>query len=102
MNLHQQALMGKPSVIREFCAICGMPAQSKHHIVPRSQGGADGPVISLCGYGNESGCHGQFHAHKLHLRWNDQVGWWECLYTARPKKYEQALHMDGWKRLRRH
>lgn len=102
MNLYQQELMDKPSLKRPSCVICGNPVGSQHHIVPRSQGGTAGPTISVCGRGNESGCHGEFHNHRLHLRWNEEAQWWECLCTIKPTKYEKALQQDGWRLLRKH
>lgn len=94
VNQYQQEMMGRPSIKRDTCVFCGLPKQSDHHIVPRSQGGTAGPTVSVCGVGNESGCHGMLHMHRLHLRWNDG---WECLYTPEPTKYDKALAMDGWR-----
>lgn len=96
MNAYQAAMMDAPSIISARCAFCGRPETEKHHIVPRSQGGAKGPLVSVCGFGNTSGCHGLLHAHKLHLRYSDG---WEYLYTPEPTKYDAALTMDGWDRL---
>ncbi len=88
--------MGRPSIDGGFCPFCGRPATNRHHIVPRSQGGADGPTVAVCGMGGLSGCHGLLHSHMLHLRWRDG---WEALRTDEPTKYERALAMDGWRRL---
>lgn len=93
MNLYQRALMGKPSLQPGWCVICGDPCVTGHHIVPRSQGGADGPVIHLCGHGT-IGHHGKAEDKQLHFRWRDQ---WEYLETSRPTRYEAALEMDGWR-----
>lgn len=97
MNLLEADMMGRPSIETERCAFCGRRVGSRHHIVPRSHGGSDGPTVTVCGTGNESGCHGLLHSHRLHLRWRDG---WEWLHTAEPVKYQAALAMGGWRRLR--
>lgn len=38
-----------------YCAICGRPHPEGHHVVARSLGGGDGPVIDLCGRGVSAG-----------------------------------------------
>ena len=97
MNAYMERLMGCPDVETEWdgCAVCGRPARERHHIVPRSQGGTDGPTVRLCGWGNTGGCHGDAHAHKLHFRFAD--GRWQYLLTDEPTKYEKALEFGGWK-----
>jgi 5-methylcytosine-specific restriction endonuclease McrA len=47
------------------CVSCGLPAESLHHIVPRSQGGSDivENLAPLCGDGTR-GCHGKLEAHQ--------------------------------------
>lgn len=97
MNLLQEALMQAPSIEAYCCPFCGKPATNRHHIVPRSQGGHDGPTVTVCGMGNASGCHGKLHDHRLHLRW--QGNRWEYLETKEPTKYQNALSMEGWKKL---
>ena len=94
MNLLYEALMDKPSIEHEYCPFCGRPATNRHHIVPRSQGGHDGPTVTVCGMGNASGCHGEFHNRRLHLRYTDR---WEYLRTREPTKYQTALGMEGWR-----
>lgn len=96
MNEYEKALMDKPSIETPYCALCGRHVQSRHHIVPRSHGGEKGPTITVCGYGNEHGCHGLLHSHMLHLRWD---GEWEYLLTLEPTKYDEALQMSGWRPL---
>ena len=96
MNNYQKALMSAPSIHAQICPFCGRPSTNRHHIIPRSQGGHNGPTIDVCGMGNASGCHGKLHAHKLHLRFD---GGWLFLETNEPTKYERALQMDGWKPL---
>ena len=97
LNEYQRALMGKPSIESALCPSCGRVATNRHHIVPRSQGGAAGPTVCVCGIGNASGCHGLLHAHMLHLRWRDG---WEYLRTEGPTKYGEALRMGGWRKVR--
>ena len=96
MNLLEKALMDKPSIEQQYCPFCGRPATNRHHIVARSQGGTDGPTVTVCGMGNASGCHGLFHSHRLHLRYTDR---WEYLRTKEPTKYQTALNMEGWRPL---
>lgn len=93
MNLYHKALMGAPSVGGLRCAVCGRYPAERHHIVFRSQGGADGPTVPLCGFGNASGCHGLAHAYKLHFRYD---GCWRYIVMDKSTKYEQALKSDGW------
>ena len=108
MNEHERALMEGPSIETDgFCAICGRSDRplNRHHIVPRSRGGEDGPTVVCCGFGNNlqglgpegkcvTYCHGALHMHLLHLRWTGEQ--WEKLWTHEPTKYEDALKMDGW------
>lgn len=97
MNRFLAELMDKPSYRPRHCAICGVPRpRTNHHIVPRSQGGTDGPTISLCGHGT-AGCHGKAEENRLHFRWRE--GWWWYLETTEPTKYERALERDGWRRV---
>ena len=46
------------------CFCCGRPIEHYHHIVPRHEGGADGPdnKVGLC-----SNCHGRIHTGELAL-----------------------------------
>lgn len=86
-------MLSAPKIETFLCPFCGKPATNRHHIIPRSQGGTDGPTVTVCGMGNASGCHGLLHSRKLHLRFN---GRWEFLRTEEPTKYEKALEMGGW------
>ena len=104
MNLYLLALMDKPSVPKSaLCPTCttldtgswGSTQQTKHHIVPRSQGGHDGPTVYLCGHGT-AGCHGMAEDKKLHFRFTDR---WQWLKTDVPTKYERTLMMEGWRDL---
>lgn len=95
MNEYDRWLMDKPSVETRMCCICGAkPSQERHHVVPRSHGGSEGPTVTVCGWGNSSGCHGLLHGHRVHLRYD--CGW-EVLVTDEPTKYEKALGMEGWR-----
>lgn len=93
--------MDKPSIdTGTDCAFCGVYVGEhieKHHIVPRSQGGTKGPTITLCGWGNTSGCHGMVHAHRLHFDWNEEKGCWEYCYTgAKGMKFDKARSEMKW------
>ena len=113
-------LIGKPNIdnVDHVCCVCGKPASNKHHIVKRSAGKlvVDGreiqkPTVRLCGSGNASGCHGKAHKGLLHFRWvegekcnNAPLRWyggghWAYLLTDKPAKYQEALGMEGWRRL---
>lgn len=97
MNEYERALMPAPSLLPGWCITCGRPYPERHHAVPRSQGGADGPELHLCGQGNTSGCHGEAHSKRLHFRYR---GGWEYLRTE-PTRYETALAQSkGWERCR--
>lgn len=98
MNQYDMRLMGQPSIETRMCCICGMrPAQNRHHVVPRSRGGRNGPTVTVCGLGNANGCHGLLHSHRAHLRYD--CGW-EVLVTDEPVKYDKALEVDGWRPIR--
>ena len=96
MNNFEKQLMQAPSIRTPWCVFCGKKATNYHHVVFRSQGGEKGPVLSVCGLGNASGCHGKLHSRKLHVRYTDR---WEYLETEEPTKYQTALGMEGWKPL---
>ena len=92
MNEFQRRLMDKPDLrvkadifdpgyICPFCRI--NRATEKHHIVHRSQGGKEGPIVQVCGFGNAGGCHGLLHQHKLHLDWDNG---WVYARTKEPAK----------------
>lgn len=96
MNEHQRRLMDKPSIETPRCAFCGRPLQSRHHIVPRSQGGTKGPTVTVCGNDNVTGCHGLLHHHMLYLDWDDSQQWWKFIKLNRPTKMEEAMRRSGW------
>lgn len=95
-------LMDAPTLRSSRCVVCGAPAHDQHHIVWRSWGelyDEDGnprpkPTVSLCGFGNTSGCHGLAHQRMLHFRY---YGALECLITDQPTNYLDALEMGGWR-----
>ena len=97
MNLLEKALMEAPSINAPYCVFCGRRATNNHHVVFRSQGGKDGPTLSVCGLGNASGCHGLLHQRKLHVRYVNNE--WQYLETKEPTKYQTALSMEGWRSL---
>ena len=103
-------LMGKPDIDRPdgCCCWCGRPATDRHHIVKRSAGKlvrsgreVPKPTVRLCGMGNASGCHGKAHAGRLHFRRAGDGGaeHWEGIETSEPMKYQEALELEGWRRL---
>lgn len=92
MNEHRRRLMDAPSIESRWCPFCGRPSTNRHHIVPRSAGGTDGPTVTVCGFGNAGGCHGKLHASRLHLDYRD--GRWMYCETAEPTKTYTTL-TDG-------
>lgn len=118
-------LMDGCTIDARYCVVCGrsdMPL-NRHHVVRRGAGklyrhGVEvpKPLLTLCGNGNTSGCHGLAHQNRLHFRWVTQPwpsafnsgGWgvmthgghWEYIVCDEPTKYQTALEMDGWRPLR--
>jgi len=111
MNEYQLAMMDAPSLAPGHCVVCRrahcMGFLTRHHVVPRSQGGAKGPTLHLCGHGT-IGCHGlaegvskyrkndpnDVRLYRLYFRYTDR---WEYLEVAKPYvKYETALESSGW------
>ena len=121
-------LMECPVIRLERCPICWrVRPLNQHHMVKLSAGelfDAYGrkrkkPTITLCGFGNNlrdaNGryyCHGLAHHEMLHFRWVPTYeakgstypkldgGHLEYLLTDEPTKYDAALNMDGWQRVR--
>lgn len=72
---------GKPHLTADkMCFVCGRPAGSSHHIVPKGIGGGSRYVevagkrlesarIDVCGTDNVTGCHGRFHHHEISVSW---------------------------------
>jgi hypothetical protein len=96
-NEYLRSLMQAPSVPNDGrCAVCGQTPVTVHHIVPRGQGGLDGPTVALDGHGT-AGCHGRAEDKRLHFKHDGER--WYYLNTANPTKYETALQSCEWKRL---
>jgi hypothetical protein len=91
-NLLLADLMAGESYRPGWCICCGDHPVQGHHIVRRSQGGTNGPVIDLC-----IKHHNAVHAYRLHFHFEDG---WKYLETSVPTKYETTLDMSGWKRIR--
>lgn len=92
MDDYQRALMDCPSVPRQpYCPVCGKTvALTEHHVVPRSQGGKDGPTIYLCGDGT-TGCHGLAEDNRLHFRYDEEVQRWEWVLFDAATRYDLAV-----------
>lgn len=119
MNEYERQNMRGTSVsnAQGLCVVClRAPATDRHHVVFRSAGGGDGPLLSLC-----RDCHERAHQRRLHFRWVDgpwtrgrshydneggfdvclaRGGHWEYLLTRSATKYEAALKSSGWRPLR--
>lgn len=129
-------LMLAPSVRKSYCMVCGKTEPlNQHHCVFRSAGELHDPhgrklskpMLTLCGNGNASGCHGAAHEGRLWFRYVNtnladdfgmkrrykkplygcpQGGHWEYLllptglkeYTNNPNAtYSDAIELDGWR-----
>ncbi len=103
-----------------WCVVCGRPHPERHHVVPRSLGGRDGPLIHLCGCGNALYDadlnllhHGAVETHRMWFWWCDGTdmdmapdaagkaiaGWrlWAYLLLDEPVNEMEALGTLGWK-----
>ena len=86
----------------QHCMVCKRRGiLNNHHAVPRSAGELyqrgvkqKKPLITLCGSGNTSGCHGKAHQGLLHFDFRD--GMWWFLMLDEPVDRLTALDMDGW------
>lgn len=86
--------MGAPSMQPGYCVVCGRPHPTGHHVVSRSLGGRDGPLVDLCGHGT-AGCHGEAEALRLHFRYTGEA--WEYLRAPAATAYGKALELPGWR-----
>lgn len=106
-----------------WCSVCGRPYPERHHVVARSLGGGDGPMVHLCGSGNylydADGRllhHGMAENHRLHLWWMDgtdsdiaptlapgarpwKSAYWAYLITEEDTDPMDALRLPGWRPL---
>ena len=100
-----------------WCAVCGRPYPERHHAVARSLGGGLGPLIHVCGRGNNlydaDGRllhHGAAEAHLLWFWWHDgtdldiappeprfMLSPWVFLLLPEPCGWQDALAAPGWK-----
>lgn len=101
-------LLDKPSVGKDFCAVCGRPAHNLHHAIQKGMGGVTPeierciPKVALCGDGNASGCHGLVHQGYLHLYWAESLGGWVWYRSRIPCDHESAwrVHRREYRPLR--
>lgn len=95
-----------------WCCICGRPAQSCHHVVPRGKGevfelvapngawGLRSPLFALCGSGT-TGCHDGFHGGARYVaRWvwdaaEFERRWWDGELLGRHPPHDPALYLYG-------
>lgn len=104
-------LLDKPSVVGSgHCAICGRPSHDAHHVIQKGMGGVGRetekhiPTMELCGFGNNSGCHGLMHKGILHVYWEDGMGGWVFWRSPEPMKdfdawydhSEEFIPVPGW------
>ncbi len=102
-----------------WCSVCGRPHPEAHHVVPRSLGGAQGPLVHLCGRGNAlfdaDGRllhHGAAEQRRLWLWWLDGsdaeaapdvagawTGGWAYVLLDEPAGWMRALRAPGWRML---
>ena len=96
----------------DVCCVCGRPAQSCHHVVPRGRGerfelrtakgtwSLRSPLFALCGSGT-TGCHDGFHGGaRFFPRWvwdNPlyQEQWWDGSLLVLHPPHHPGLYMYG-------
>jgi hypothetical protein len=106
LDNYDRMLLRRPDMTGPTCVFCGKPAENNHHLIPRSRliKAAQwlSPIISVCGLGNASGCHGDLHSGRKHVRYFDrfEVEGWEYLTSDVPISRDEAHARDGWKRLK--
>ena len=98
LNAH---LLDKPSLVSDYCCVCGKPATNRHHVIIKGMGGTAFkkriPTVPLCGIGNTSGCHGLAHSGRLFF---DYKQWWLYCLMDEPTDYQDALENGEWYRCR--
>ena len=60
--------------------------------------------MRLCGFGNNSGCHGLMHKGRLHVYWDESMGGWVFWVSPEPMKdfdawynhWDEFLPIPGW------
>lgn len=120
MSRYNAHNMQGPDCLPGWCAICGRPYPERHHVVPRSLGGHDGPLIHLCGRGNALRDadgrllhHGAVETHRMWLWWCDGTdadiapdvskknacgqGFWAYVLADEPVDEMTALALPGWR-----
>lgn len=103
LNRQQQALLGKPSIDSDVCAVCGGRASNRHHVVIKGMGGLPKliesriPLIPLCGNGNTSGCHKLAHDYAIEFRYDDREGLWEWRKTKHGGRWHVCCGQQRWK-----
>ena len=114
-HMDEHNMKGK-SFTPGFCAVCGKNQFESHHVVSRSHGGTDGPILHLCGCGeNLLGSelhHGMAHSNRLFFWWcdgtdrnlapgvpDDAQMQWAFLLCEKPMNQLEALRTDGWQML---
>lgn len=125
-SLERAELYGKPHVGARYtgstaksyertadcCCICGRPAQSCHHVIPRGRGerfqlvtpngtwSLRSPLFALCGSGT-TGCHEGFHGgarYRARWAWDNiqyEQQWWDGLLLRQFAPHHPALYAYG-------
>ncbi len=98
MDEHRRHLMSCPSVPKlPYCPVCGKAGPTtEHHLVPRADGGHDGPTIFLCGHGT-AGCHGKAEDKRLHFNYYSEhscLSAWYWVETPSPTKGGDIVWSD--------
>lgn len=126
LSVERAELYGKPHVGARYtgqsaksyertqgcCCICGRPAQSTHHVIPRGRGerfqlvtpngtwSLLSPLFALCGSGT-TGCHDGFHGGARFVpRWvwdsiQYEQQWWDGLLLKQLAPHHPALYAYG-------
>lgn len=77
MSEYERELLGLPSHKSDRCLVCGKPAHDHHHVIPKRMGGRNReiekliPTVTLCGFGNTSGCHGLAHEGRIEFSYEE-------------------------------
>lgn len=90
-SAYRENLMDKPSVVSDYCCVCGRYCTEGHHTVQKGIGGVKKhidkriPLLSLCHQ-----CHSETHAKRLHLQWD---GRWLWFWSREPMGDEKAWEL---------
>ena len=93
-----------PDTTGTCCVVCGRYGANRHHMPPKGMAGEEhweGCFISLCGSGT-TGCHGLWHAKRLHLWFVDGCWHWmgENSHGIKTSQWVRCHDDEFWEALR--